>query len=63
MKTIIVVNGDLFRIAADHLNDATQWYRIAAANRIEAPEFEGERVLVIPDRAPSNGGILHPVAR
>jgi len=57
---ITVVGGDLYRLAAQHYGDATQWYRIAAANDLFDPVIPGPTTLTIPDPTtqPTNGGIL-----
>lgn len=59
-RTITVVSGNLFDLAARHLGDATQWNRIAQANGMRDPFFVGERTLVIPAKnaRAGNGGIL-----
>ena len=60
-RTINVVGGNLFQIAAKYLGDATQWNRIAAANNIQDPFINGIYMnLLIPPVDPnaSNGGIL-----
>ena len=56
MKTVTVVGGNLFRIAADVLGDATQWNRIARLNGLADPFFSGLATLVVPDVNPSAGG-------
>lgn len=56
MKTITVVGGDLFHIAAAELGDATQWIRIAQLNNLVDPFLYGLVTLQIPDRDPSAGG-------
>lgn len=57
MRTVIVVaGGNLFVIAAQYLQDATQWIRIAQANQISDPVLRGVTTLVIPERNPSAGG-------
>lgn len=58
MQTLIVVSGNLFRIAAETLNDATQWIRIAQLNDLSDPVISGPMELRIPDPEPnSSGGI------
>jgi hypothetical protein len=47
-RTITVAGGDLFRLAADHLLDATQWFRIAELNGLSDPILSGVVTLVIP---------------
>jgi hypothetical protein len=56
MRTITVAGGDLFRIAAQELGDATQWIRIAQLNGISDPMLEGVVTLTIPDVDPNAGG-------
>jgi hypothetical protein len=56
MRTIMVAGGDLFRIAAQELGDATQWIRIAQLNQISDPMLEGVVMLMIPDVDPNAGG-------
>jgi hypothetical protein len=56
MRTITVAGGDLFRIAAQELGDATQWIRIAQLNGISDPMLEGVVTLMIPDADPNAGG-------
>jgi hypothetical protein len=55
-QTITVVGGNLFKIAAVYLNDATQWIRIAQANGLSDPVLNGLNVLVIPPVDPTAGG-------
>lgn len=56
MRTITVAGGNLFRIAADELGDATQWVRIARLNRLKDPVLSGVVVLKLPARDASAGG-------
>ncbi|MGA9865704.1 MAG: hypothetical protein WBQ75_04610 [Acetobacteraceae bacterium] len=56
MRTLTVVGGNLFRIAAEQLNDATQWIRIAQLNGLSDPMLVGVTVLLIPDVDPNAGG-------
>lgn len=56
MQTIEIVGGNLFRVAAVYLNDATQWIRIAQLNAIRDPWQPGTTTLRIPDRNPAAGG-------
>ena len=56
MRTITTVGGNLFRIAADTLGDATQWNRIARLNGMSDPFFSGLRDLVLPDVDEDAGG-------
>lgn len=56
MRTITVVGGNLFQIAAATLADATQWIRIAQLNGLSDPMLTGLAVLQIPDPDPSAGG-------
>ena len=56
MRTITVAGGNLFRIAADELGDATQWIRIAQLNGLSDPMLDGLMTLRIPARDPAAGG-------
>lgn len=59
-RMITVAGGNLFRIAADQLGDATQWNCIALANDLVDPFVQGVVTLTIPpvDPGAGNGGIL-----
>jgi hypothetical protein len=56
MRTITVVGGNLYQIAAEQLGDATQWIRIAQLNHISDPMLAGVVTLIIPDVDKSAGG-------
>ena len=56
MRTLTVAGGNLFQIAAQQLNDATQWIRIAQLNGIDDPMLIGVVTLLIPDIDASAGG-------
>jgi hypothetical protein len=56
LQTITVVGGNLFRIAAEQLGDATQWLRIAQLNGLNDPMLSGVQTLLIPDHDPNAGG-------
>lgn len=56
MRTITVVGGNLFRIAAEQLADATQWIRIAQLNGLSDPMLTGVVTLLIPEADPNAGG-------
>jgi hypothetical protein len=56
LKTITVAGGNLFRIAAEQLGDATQWLRIAQLNSLNDPMLSGVLTLLIPDQNPDAGG-------
>ena len=56
MKTILVAGGNLFRIAAEQLLDATQWLRIAQLNGLSDPDLPGVTRLKIPPLDPGAGG-------
>jgi hypothetical protein len=56
MRTITVAGGNLFRIAADELGDATQWIRIAELNGLADPMLSGVVTLRLPARDPNAGG-------
>lgn len=55
MKTLTVVGGNLFQLAARELGDATQWIRIAQLNNILDPILSGPVSLLIPDPISYNG--------
>lgn len=56
MRTVSVAGGDLFKIAAQYLGDATQWLRIARLNNISDPMISGVVTLIIPDTDQNAGG-------
>jgi hypothetical protein len=56
MKSVTVAGGNLFQIAAQHLNDATQWIRIAQLNDLDDPVLTGVVTLLIPDVDSNAGG-------
>jgi L-ascorbate metabolism protein UlaG (beta-lactamase superfamily) len=56
MRTITVTGSNLFQVAAQQLGDATQWIRIAQANRLSDPMLSGLVTLSIPTTDPSAGG-------
>lgn len=56
MRMLTIAGGNLFRIAAEQLGDATQWIRIAQVNGRLDPILSGLTVLSIPDVDPSAGG-------
>lgn len=56
MTTITVAGGNLFRIAAEQLGDATQWIRIAQLNNLTDPMLVGLVTLQIPEPDPNAGG-------
>lgn len=56
MKLITVAGGNLFRIAAEQLGDATQWLRIAQLNNLTDSMVTGVVTLRIPNRDPLAGG-------
>jgi hypothetical protein len=56
LNTITVAGGNLFRIAAEQLGDATQWLRIAQLNGLKDPMISGVVTLLIPDQNRSAGG-------
>ncbi len=55
-KVVVVAGGDLFTLAAQYLQDATQWIRIAQANDLSDPVLQGVTRLVIPEVNPAAGG-------
>jgi hypothetical protein len=56
MLTLTTAGGNLFRIAAEQLADATQWLRIAQLNGLSDPMLTGLVTLAIPDPDPNAGG-------
>lgn len=60
MRNITVVGGNMFRLAAEQLDDATQWIRIAQANNLTDPIIVGVVSLRLPDRDPAAGGGIAP---
>ena len=56
MTTLLVAGGNLFKIAAEQLGDATQWIRIAQLNNLSDPMLTGIVTLLIPDIDPNSGG-------
>lgn len=54
---IIVMNANLFALAAKYYNDATQWIVIAQANGLIDPFVQGQMTLVIPAAAVPTGGL------
>lgn len=58
MLTLTTAGGNLFRIAAEQLGDATQWVRIAALNNLSDPMLQGLVTIELPDVDPTAvGGI------
>jgi hypothetical protein len=51
-----VAGGNLFALAAQYLQDATQWIRIAQANDLSDPVLIGVQTLVIPPVDATAGG-------
>jgi nucleoid-associated protein YgaU len=56
VQKITVAGGNLFALAAQYLGDATQWIRIARANRLSDPQLVGVTTLVMPPVDPAAGG-------
>jgi hypothetical protein len=56
MSTLTIAGGNLFRIAAEQLGDATQWIRIAQLNDISDPMLTGLVTLTLPDPDQAAGG-------
>jgi hypothetical protein len=56
MRTVQSAGGNLFRIAATYLGDATQWIRFAQLNGIVDPWLQGVVTLQVPDTDRSAGG-------
>ncbi len=60
MQTLTTAGGNLFQIAAEQLDDATQWIRIAQLNGIADPILTGLVTLTIPDPDPTaTGGVAN----
>lgn len=53
IRTITVVGGNLFQVAADQLGDPLQWINLAQENGLADPFLEGAVVLQIPAADPS----------
>lgn len=47
--TVVVNNTNLYKLAANHYGDASQWTIIADANGLIDPEIYGTVKLIIPD--------------
>ena len=60
MKLVVVTGGNLFRVAAEELGDATQWIRLAQLNKISDPMLNGIVSLLIPPVNPTSGGGIAP---
>ena len=58
--TVSPANVDLFRVAADNLGDATQWYRIAQLNGLRDPLITSTMTLTLPPIDPTATGGLPP---
>ena len=56
MRTITIAGGNLFRVAAEQLGDATQWIRIAQLNGLTDPVLYGVVTLRIPNTDLYAGG-------
>ena len=56
MASITVAGGNLFRIAAEQLGDATQWIRIAQLNGLSDFLVVGLVTLQMPSINPNAGG-------
>lgn len=56
MQTLTTAGGNLFRIAAEQLGDATQWLRIAQLNGLSDPILTGLVTLEIPNPDLNAGG-------
>jgi nucleoid-associated protein YgaU len=56
MQTITVAGGNLYQIALQYLQDATQWNRIATLNNLIDPMLQGIVTLQIPAVDPNAGG-------
>lgn len=54
---ITMMNANLFALAAQYYNDATQWVLIALANGLKDPFVPGQVTLIIPANTTSTGGL------
>lgn len=50
VRTVTVIGGNLFAIAARELGDALQWVNLAQANNLHDPFLRGQVTLNIPAR-------------
>lgn len=58
MQQVTTAGGNLFQVAAQQLDDATQWLRIARLNGLSDPMLYGVVTLQIPPvDAAAGGGI------
>ncbi len=58
MQQVTTAGGNLFQVAAQQLDDATQWLRIAQLNGLSDPMLYGVATLLIPPiDAAAGGGI------
>ena len=48
VNSITVAGGDLFRIAAEQLGDARQWWRLAEYNGLQDPVVIGLSLIKVP---------------
>ena len=59
MNTLTIAGGNLFRIAAEQLGDATQWIRVAQLNGLRDFLVPGVVTLQLPEiNANAGGGIV-----
>ncbi len=49
MRTMIVIGGNLFEIAATQLGSALQWINIAKVNGMTDPFLSGQNAIIIPE--------------
>lgn len=50
-KTVTVVGGTMYGLAAQYYGDASQWGVIANANGLTDPQIQGQQTLIIPNKA------------
>jgi LysM domain len=48
MRTVVITGGNLFRIAAQYLGDATRWEEIARLNGLSDPLVTGLLTIRLP---------------
>ena len=55
MRVITVSGGNLFRLAAEYLGDATRWDELAILNDLSDPMLTGIKTLKVPSVADMGG--------
>lgn len=57
-STVTVSGTDCYKLAAQYLGDATQWWRIMLQNGLNDPIIGRPRTIIIPDVNPALTGGL-----